>query len=71
MKYKMLIKESTNNLSYSKPNYTEMLEDATECEKFDFTHPQGFRVVINDKEYKLSKQYVFLVDKITLYILES
>jgi len=46
-----------------------MIEEATECEKLEFTSPQAFRVVIGEKEYRLNMHYVFVDRGITLYVL--
>lgn len=70
MEYYMLLQQSTTKLSYSKPDYQEMLKSSVKCERFDFTDIKAFRVIIDDKEYRLSKQYVFLKENKTLYVLE-
>jgi hypothetical protein len=56
---------------YKKPNYNEMIEQSEECERFDFTDLKTFRIVIDEKEYALSKQYIFIKEKITLYVLRE
>lgn len=70
MEYYMLLQKSSTKLTYSKPDYTEMIESSVKCERFDFTDIKAFRVIIDDKEYRLSKQYVFLKENKTLYVLE-
>lgn len=69
MKYKMLIDAKEVTLSYHNPNYKEMLANAIDCERLDYTDARAFRVVIDNKEYKLQNQYVFLKENITLYVL--
>lgn len=69
MKYYMLLEKPNTSLAYHKIDYVSMLENAEECERFDFTDMRAFRVIIDEKEYCLSKQYVFLKEKATLYIL--
>lgn len=69
MIYKMLIDTKDVTLSYHDPNYKEMLLKAVDCERFDYTDSRAFRIVIDNKEYKLQNQYVFLKENITLYVL--
>ena len=68
MKYKMLIDAKEVTLSYHNPN-KEMLANAIDCERLDYTDARAFRVVIDNKEYKLQNQYVLLKENITLYVL--
>lgn len=70
MKYYMLLQQNTTTLSYHKSDYQEMLKSSIECERFDFTDIKAFRVIIDGKEHRLSKQYVFLNENKTLYVLE-
>jgi hypothetical protein len=70
MKYFMLIADA-NDRMFNKPNCAEIQLKAEECERLDFTDPRIFRLVIDNKEHTLYKQYVFIKEKITIYVLNN